>query len=189
MNLGAFFAISGIIWPLSEIILAAVTRVKGRSATLRDRGSQALLWISITAGIAAGIILRPFPATLIPISILYLQAAGLVLLVGGLTLRWAAIITLGRFFTAAVAIHQNHFVVKTGLYRRIRHPSYSGLLLAFFGLALSFGNWLSLGVIMIPITGALIYRIRVEEAALVKALGQEYAEYCRSTRRLIPGLF
>ncbi len=189
MNHGAVFAIIGIIWSLSEIILGLVTRVKRSSATTRDRGSHALLWICISAGIGGGIILRTVRAAAIAIPILRLQAMGLVLVAGGLTLRWAAIITLGRFFTAAVAIHRDHLVVKKGVYRRIRHPSYSGALLAFLGVALSFGNWLSLGVIMIPIAVAFVYRIHVEENALVEALGEEYTDYCRTTKRLIPGLY
>jgi protein-S-isoprenylcysteine O-methyltransferase Ste14 len=42
---------------------------------------------------------------------------------------------------------------------------------------------------MVPLAAALAYRIRVEEAALLERLGSEYAEYCRVTKRLIPGVY
>jgi protein-S-isoprenylcysteine O-methyltransferase len=79
-------------------------------------------------------------------------------------------------------------VIAAGPYRYVRHPSYAGLLLAFLGLGVFFGNWLSLGVLMIPITLAVIHRIRLEESMLVSALGPAYNAYCARTKRLIPGV-
>jgi protein-S-isoprenylcysteine O-methyltransferase len=105
-----------------------------------------------------------------------------------LVLRWTAILTLGRFFTANVTIHEGQMVIAAGPYRYVRHPSYAGLLLAFLGLGVFFGNWLSLGVLMIPITLAVIHRIRLEESMLVSALGPAYNAYCARTKRLIPGV-
>ena len=61
-------------------------------------------------------------------------------------------------------------------------------LLAFLGLGVFFRNWLSLGVLMIPITLAVIHRIRLEESVLVSALGPAYSAYCARTKRLIPGV-
>jgi protein-S-isoprenylcysteine O-methyltransferase Ste14 len=116
-------------------------------------------------------------------------SAGLALTVSGLALRWTAILTLGRLFTPTVAVHPGQPVVRSGVYRRVRHPAYSGLLLAFLGLGLAFSNWLSLAVLFIPILAALLYRMRIEENALVELLGREYADYCEVTRRLIPGIY
>ena len=59
------------------------------------------------------------------------------LFVAGLILRWWAIITLGRFFTVDVTIEKDHELVERGPFRIVRHPSYTGVLLAFVGLALS----------------------------------------------------
>ena len=119
----------------------------------------------------------------------WLLGVSLLLLVAGLAIRWTAILTLGRFFSTSVAIQQDHRLVRTGLFRLVRHPSYSGLLLLFLGMALSFGNWLSFAVIVLPFLAALLHRIRLEESSLVEALGQDYVEYCRSTKRLLPGIF
>ncbi len=113
----------------------------------------------------------------------------LVLLLGGLALRWAAILTLDRLFTVDVAIQSDHMVVQNGLYRFIRHPSYTGLLLAFLGVGVYFANWLSMLVLMLPITLVVINRVVKEERTLLAALGADYAAYCARTRRFIPGLF
>jgi protein-S-isoprenylcysteine O-methyltransferase len=189
MNLEGKLLTASLLWPASEIILGLATRARRGAAKVRDRGSLALLWITITAAIFAGSLLSGARAARMSNPSHWLEWAGLLLLVAGLGIRWTAILTLGRFFNSNVAIHSDHRIVRAGLYRHIRHPSYSGLLLAFCGLALIFGNWLSLLAVLVPITAALLYRVRVEESALAEAFGQEYAEYRNSTSRLVPGLY
>jgi protein-S-isoprenylcysteine O-methyltransferase Ste14 len=114
---------------------------------------------------------------------------GAVLIAAGLVIRWSAIRTLGRFFTVKVTVREGHRVVKEGLYRHVRHPSYSGALLAFVGLAVSFASWATLLVILVPVFAAMGYRIHVEEQALAAGLGEEYRAYQRETRRLVPGVY
>jgi protein-S-isoprenylcysteine O-methyltransferase Ste14 len=106
-----------------------------------------------------------------------------------LALRWTAILTLGRFFTPNVAVQAGQRIIRTGVYRYVRHPAYSGLLLAFLGVGAAFDNWLSLSVIFIPVVAALLYRIRVEESVLAELLGREYTDYCQATKRLLPGIY
>jgi len=62
------------------------------------------------------------------------------------------------------------------------------LLLAFLGLGVFFSNWLSILALVVPITLAILNRIRKEEAALLAALGDSYAIYCRRTKRILPGV-
>ncbi len=117
-------------------------------------------------------------------------AVGSVLLFAlGLILRWWAIITLGRFFTVDVSIERDHQLVERGPFRVVRHPSYTGVLLAFVGFALSLGNWAAILVILLPIFGAFIHRMNVEERALAGALGETYTAYMRRTKRLVPLLY
>jgi protein-S-isoprenylcysteine O-methyltransferase len=112
-----------------------------------------------------------------------------VLFVAGLTLRWWAIITLGRFFTVDVVVEKDHEVVERGPFRVVRHPSYAGVLLAFVGFALTLRNWLALLVILLPIFGVFIRRMKVEEEALARALGPRYTDYMKRTKRLVPGVY
>ena len=61
--------------------------------------------------------------------------------------------------------------------------------MAFVGLGLCLGNWGSLAVLVVPVVPAFSWRIRVEEAALTRALGDAYRGYMRRTKRLIPALY
>jgi protein-S-isoprenylcysteine O-methyltransferase Ste14 len=177
------------VWVASEIAIALGTRAKGSSASVRDRGSLAILWTVIATASFAGGWLGEVGLARIPISSHTAKAIGMAIVIAGLTLRWTAILTLGRFFTVNVAIHEGQTVLRTGVYRYLRHPSYTGLWLAFAGPAFHYRDWVSLFVVLLPITAAMLYRIHVEEAALVDAFGVEYENYRKSTSRLIPGLY
>ena len=189
MNLVRIVQIVSLVWVLSEVVLIVSARWNRRSAFPHDRGSRTLLWFVIGIVIAAGTASQSVSAASIRIPEPWLLGVSLLLLVGGLVIRWTAILTLGRFFSTSVAIQQDHRLVRTGLFRLVRHPSYSGLLLLFLGMGLSFGNWLSFAVIVVPFLAALLYRIQVEESSLIEALGQDYLEYCKETKRLLPGIF
>lgn len=71
----------------------------------------------------------------------------------------------------------------------MRHPSYLGAIVALSGFGLALGNWLSTLVVFVAALVSYGYRIHVEEAALVKGLGDRYVEYRRRTKRLIPWVY
>jgi protein-S-isoprenylcysteine O-methyltransferase Ste14 len=115
--------------------------------------------------------------------------AGLALVGAGVALRLWAVATLGRFFTYAVGVQEGQEVVDTGPYARIRHPSYTGLLVGLAGLGLALDNWLSLAVmLLLPLVGVVV-RIRVEEEVMSRELGEAYRSYARHTARLVPGVW
>jgi len=118
-----------------------------------------------------------------------LKIAAVIVMVIALAIRWTAIFTLGKSFSANVAIQHSQQITRTGLYRFVRHPSYLGLLLAFLAVGLHSRNWISFAIVLVAPAAALLYRIHVEEAALAKAFGDDYAAYCRTTKRLVPGVF
>jgi protein-S-isoprenylcysteine O-methyltransferase len=114
---------------------------------------------------------------------------GGLLFLSGLAFRFWAIRTLGRFFMHTVSIQSDHRIIRSGPYRVLRHPSYTGALLAFLGLGIALQNCLSiLALVGLPLIGILI-RIKVEDATLSAALGAAYVDYANDTRRLIPGLW
>jgi protein-S-isoprenylcysteine O-methyltransferase Ste14 len=104
----------------------------------------------------------------------------------GMGLRWWSFRTLGRYFTFNVMTSRDQPVITAGPYRVLRHPGYTGMLLALLGLGLAFGNWLSLAGLMVCASIGLLNRIRVEEAALSTALGERYADFAHTRKRLIP---
>lgn len=110
-------------------------------------------------------------------------------MVAGMILRWYCIFILGKFFTFDVAIQGGQTLIEKGPYRYIRHPSYTGALLTLLGFGLALGNWAGLIVLLSCMGFAYAYRIPLEEAALVKALGEPYRRYMSRTWRLVPPLF
>ena len=119
----------------------------------------------------------------------FIAILGLALLLAGVAFRWVAIYTLGKYFTGTVLIKGDHRLVRTGLYKHLRHPAYTGSLVAHLGLGLSFSNWLSLSLSFVPYFMAAMYRMHIEEQALVEAFGEEYITYSRNTKRLIPKVY
>jgi len=182
-------SILGVTYVASELGLALKKRAKAGEASGRDRGSLRLLWIVISASsFVAFNVAHALPAARIGAGV-FVPYAGVALFAAGLAIRWYSIIHLGRFFTVNVAIAANHRLIDTGPYRYVRHPSYTGALMAFLGLGLCLDNWLSLAVIMVPVLLVFLWRMRVEEAALLQGLGDPYRDYMRRTKRLIPAVY
>jgi protein-S-isoprenylcysteine O-methyltransferase Ste14 len=113
---------------------------------------------------------------------------GLVLYGLGFVLMSWSRATLGRMYSGEVTIQKSHQLIKTGLYRYIRHPIYLGMLSSALGLSFLFRSWIGL-VVMIPIVGGLLFRIRDEEAVLHKEFGSEWETYCQQSWRFIPYLY
>jgi protein-S-isoprenylcysteine O-methyltransferase Ste14 len=178
----------GLIWLVSEIVLARVTLSKSDKAKGLDRSSLRLLWLLIGVSLAAGIYLGSRGIGYIPTGSLAISVCGLILIFLGLVIRWTAILTLRKHFTVNVNIGDSH-LIDTGIYRFVRHPAYTGSLVSFLGLGLTFSNWLCTLVIFVPIFFAFAYRIRVEEQALSEHFGDKYEEYCLKTRRLLPLIY
>ena len=188
MILQTVLRLAVVFFPVSEVAVALARR-NSRTAKADDRGSMRLLWLVIGPCVVLAIAVSGYRVANLPLAATIQELTATSLLLGGLVLRWTAILTLGRFFTANIAIHEGQPVITAGPYRYVRHPSYTGLLLAFLGLGVFFGNWLSMIVLFVPITFAVIHRIRLEESVLEGALGPAYSEYCARTKRLIPGVW
>jgi protein-S-isoprenylcysteine O-methyltransferase len=178
----------GVAYGLSEAGLVFLKRSRDDSVDADD-ATLRVLWVAIVLAVTAGIV------TSYRVPAMGMGSGSLVFWLGcslfgaGLTLRWYSIIYLGRFFTVNVAIHSGHEIIDTGPYRYIRHPSYTGALLAFLGLALTLANWVSLAIVLLPVAWAFSRRISIEESALASALGSPYTNYMRRTKRLVPFIY
>jgi len=176
------------VYALSEGVLSLRRRAAKHLAT-GDKGSLPLIWgtgvVSIFTAFVVAV--RPGPGNL---AVLRENPwIGLVVFCLGLALRWYAISYLGRFFTVNVAIVEDHRVIDSGPYRWLRHPSYTGWLVAIMGLGLCLGNWISLIVLLTATTLIILWRIAIEERVLRAGLGEAYAVYAAKTRRLIPFIY
>jgi len=188
----AIFLVACLVWNVPEIIGAFKQTAKAsrNEASVRDRGSMGILiglqWVGLTLNFLLGALLQ---AAAIPWHRTALFLIGVSLILLGVALRWYAIWTLGGYFTRDVAVSANQKVVQIGPYRFIRHPAYSGTFLTMVGVGLALTNWASLIVLLVCVFAGHLYRVRVEEQALVQTIGQPYLEYMHHTRRFIPLVF
>jgi protein-S-isoprenylcysteine O-methyltransferase Ste14 len=175
-------------WLATELLLTRLLRSKTPASKEQDKNSLLLMWTAIIVSISAGVLVL----ILVPASISrtrYIIYWGLIIIICGVIIRYSAIRTLGKFFTVNLSVQDNQHLVRKGLYKYIRHPSYAGSLLSFIGLGISFNNWLSVLVIIIPITLTFLYRISIEERLLLQQFGSEYSDYAAGTKRLIPFIY
>jgi protein-S-isoprenylcysteine O-methyltransferase Ste14 len=159
-----------------------------KGARVRDRGSHVWIVMAVGMGVVAGIILvnANFPGTTLQRGQRLQFWIGIAVMLSGLAFRWYAIKSLGRFFTRTVATRAGQYVVDSGPYRLIRHPSYTGGLLMFLGAGVAMTNWAALLAIMAGAALGYGYRVHVEERALCADLGQPYRDYMLRTKRFIP---
>ena len=180
-----FFVAIGI-WLFPEII-GTFTQNRVADGTQRDRGSYIVVHLTRYFAIGLGTVLAlQNNAPIFSAQVWIGYWLGILLMVGGVAFRWYAIRCLGRYFTRVVMTQPDQQVVKTGPYRWIRHPSYTGVLLILLGYGLVLNDWLGLLVLLTISFAGFCYRVRVEERALVEALGQSYVTYMGQTRRFIP---
>ncbi len=177
------------VWAVSEVLLSRLLHSKSDSSNRLDQSSLRVLWLTIIPSIIVGIYLGSRGIGYVTTGSSIISTCGLALIVIGLAIRWTAILTLKRHFTTDVNIQHDHQIVTRGIYGIVRHPAYTGSLLSFLGLGLTFANWLSALVIFVPTLVAFLYRIRVEEAALIGHFGERYLSYCHQVKRLLPWIY
>ncbi|MDB6063669.1 MAG: isoprenylcysteine carboxyl methyltransferase [Verrucomicrobiaceae bacterium] len=116
------------------------------------------------------------------------QQAGLAVTIAGLLVSVWARVHLGRNWSAAVTLKENHELIRSGPYAWVRHPIYTGCLLALFGNALINGEprgYIGVAIVFF----ALVYKVRLEERGLSQYFGESHVSYCRDVSALIPGVY
>jgi protein-S-isoprenylcysteine O-methyltransferase len=164
-------------------------RLRRADAEARDRGSLFVLWV--LAGLGYGLAFSLWRHARAPGPQLgdWALWLGVGLALAGMALRLWSVRTLGRYFTFVVRVSDDQPVIETGPYRLLRHPSYAGFMLTSVGIGLSLRYaWAPL-IIAVPLAVGMAFRMRVEERAMVDALGEPYRAYMRRTRRIVPFLW
>jgi protein-S-isoprenylcysteine O-methyltransferase Ste14 len=181
-----FYNLAAILWILSEIVgsfLIPSLRRRGAKIERQDRGSRFLIVGSIFLSIGIAFSFAALGIARLPDWVSY---AGSALMLAGIVLRQWSIAVLGGYFSQSVGIQKGQKVVSGGPYRLIRHPSYTGALMIVTGVGLALRSLGALFVILILVGLAFGFRIRMEERVLVSELGDEYLQYSKRTKRLIP---
>jgi protein-S-isoprenylcysteine O-methyltransferase Ste14 len=109
---------------------------------------------------------------------------GIVLTIAGLGFSAWARIHLGRYWSSMVMVRVGHRIIKTGPYRVVRNPMYTGLLIAYVGAAIVLGELLAFVALGIGIAAVWV-KIKAEEEILLEKFGEEYLQYKRDVRAAI----
>jgi len=117
------------------------------------------------------------------------QIAGLVLVFAALVLRLWTRAHIRGLYSGHVEIQTEHKLVQTGPYRWVRHPGYTGLLLMALGVAVGYFSLIGVVAIFVLLIPGLAYRMQVEERLLAVQFGEEYYNFSRRSKKLIPGVW
>ena len=184
-----FFYGIWVLWSILWLLFARNVKVTARrQATLPRLFNMALL---IAAAAVLAVPDLPVPGLevrLLPGSQWKVWAAvGAALTFLGLSFTVWARIYLGRNWSGVAALKADHELITGGPYGWVRHPIYTGLALAFVGMAIAGGQWR--GVLSIALAvSAIVQRILVEERFMRQQFGVGYDAYAQRVRAFIPGL-
>ncbi len=172
-------------WP--EVVLTWQSRELARRP--QDAGTLYALMTSQAAALllAFSVAFLPVPALRLPHSEA-LFATGIVVAIAGSLARRHCFRMLGRYFKVAIAVDPDQALVERGLYRWVRHPSYTAGMALFLGVGCCLANIASMAFVTVIPMLAFARRVQVEERVLVETLGDPYLEYMRRTWRYIPYL-
>jgi protein-S-isoprenylcysteine O-methyltransferase Ste14 len=179
-----------IIWIAWLISWVAASFWSGRT---RKRAATLETWRYRAAMIAGGILLVPITGRLLGENPIWeISYAGMyalaALMLAGLALTWWARIWLGRLWSSVITRKENHKIIDTGPYAFVRHPIYSGLIIAIIATAAAEGRWTALFGAALIILGVWL-KARTEERFLLTEFGPEsYDAYCHRVPMLIPFL-
>lgn len=111
---------------------------------------------------------------------------GVMCLVIGLWLFYRSHAGLGTNWSITLEVREQHRLITAGVYRRVRHPMYSALVLYSVGQALVIPNWVAGPSNLIAVAVLFALRVRPEEKMMMQQFGGEYAAYTARTKRLVP---
>ena len=110
---------------------------------------------------------------------------GAVILVAGLGFAVWARIHLGQNWSATVTLKEGHRLIRTGPYRLVRHPIYTGIITGLAGTAMALGELRGV-IAVVLLTLVYLFKSRREERFMVKEFGDEYVRYRREVGALVP---
>ena len=171
----------GVIWIIGALLMKRAARVQSAGSRLIQGALTAAGYILI---LQPNLGIGPLGRRFLPDSS-GTACTGLALTVCGAILALSARLVLGRNWSATVTIKQDHEIIRRGPYALVRHPIYSGLLLALLGTAIAIGQVRGLVALLLAFLGWWL-KLRTEEAFMVEQFGAQYIQYRQQTKALIP---
>jgi protein-S-isoprenylcysteine O-methyltransferase Ste14 len=179
---------------LSYFIIERLLRKGEKALSLQvgkaDQGSSKVIWISGLLSILLVLLAPILNAHQIGYwDNAYVGWVGILVMLGGLILRYWAAKTLGAFYTRTLQTVEGQQIIEQAPYNVIRHPGYLGTFLMEMGAGFAIANWIVLAIVVIIGASSRFYRIQAEERMLKTEFGEQYRVYSEKTWKLIPLIY
>ncbi|MCX6035223.1 MAG: isoprenylcysteine carboxylmethyltransferase family protein [Chloroflexi bacterium] len=195
-TLGWFLLVLGIAYPAGGMIYYFIRRepfwksTGGGGAVGEETGDRSF-WL-ILPGFLIVFFASPLEWMYLPVFIpraLGMQIAGLGLILAAVALRIWTRAHIRGLYSGHVEVLAGHRLVKSGPYRSVRHPGYTGFLLMTLGVVIGYSSLIGLVAVPVLLLPGLAYRMKVEECLLNQQFGEEYRVYASRSKKLIPGVW
>jgi protein-S-isoprenylcysteine O-methyltransferase Ste14 len=195
-RLGWFLLALGMAYPAGGVIYyfirkGAIWTSPGSGPTVREERTDRSFW-AILPGFLAALFGPPlewyYLLAILPRTVA-MEIVGGTLVVMGIGLCLWARLCLGEYTSGKIRAGAAHVLIQGGPYRFLQHPIYSGMLLVGLGVAVGYASVIGLLTVSVLLIPGLVYRISVEERVQAERFGQEFGEYQRRTKRLVPGVW
>jgi protein-S-isoprenylcysteine O-methyltransferase Ste14 len=189
--IGFYISIASVItFLLIENFLRFGKEAKSLKTSSADKGTTALLRFALISTIVLDLCSYLFNFyNILPLNNRILFYTGLVFVIAGISIRLIATFTLKEYYTRTLKVTESHKVIKNGIYSVVRHPGYLGVTTFLVGSGLLTGNLITIILIVAIVPYCFIKRLLVEEQMLLASFGDDYIEYMKRTKRLIPFIF
>jgi protein-S-isoprenylcysteine O-methyltransferase Ste14 len=194
--LGWFLFLLGVAYPAGGVIYFFIRRqpfwrsIGNRPPAKEEKGDRSF-WL-ILPGFLVAFFAPPLEWMYLPDLLprgTWMEIAGLALILLGIAFRLWSRSHIRGLYSGHVEVQEDHRLVQSGPYRFVRHPGYTGFLLITLGVVLGYSSAIGLGGMVLFLLPGLAYRIQVEERLLAEQFGEEYRDYVRRSKRLIPGIW
>lgn len=177
-----------LLWLVVAFYWVLAARNAPKARTVEGLGprlaSSGILLLSVDLLFGPSSPTGPLGARFVPSS-MWLGTTGTMITAAGLTLAIWARRQLGSNWSAAIIIKVDHQLIRTGPYALIRHPIYSGILVAMLGTALVIGSYRGLVAVAL-LLGGLLWKARREERILGREFGEAFERYRERTGIWLP---
>jgi protein-S-isoprenylcysteine O-methyltransferase Ste14 len=187
-------------WIAKAVILAATAVMLAIRAPYGARSKRVPVIKSYRTSLDTGLLIVAWPAFFIPLIWIASPAfsfaeyplrlgpliAGVVCFAAGLWLFYRSHADLGTNWSITLEVREQHQLITQGVYRRIRHPMYSSLVLYTVAQALVIPNWVAGPSNLVAFAILFALRVRAEERMMLEQFGDEYTAYMARTKRLVP---
>ena len=186
--LGRFqFLFAVIPWLILSLYWEHAAKTAAPAKSSESSASRSVHVVLTNAAILFEVIQIPAIPRFLPLNAFALAVGVAISLLGLALAIWARRI-LGKHWSGRITIKVDHELIRTGAYKLIRHPIYTGILAMYTGTAIVSGSCLALLALAMALF-AYARKIRLEEANLRKAFGSVYETYSRESYALLPGLY